>query len=140
MSTAEQIIALISNQSDLLLSLSVAIVSGTVALLVHILITDKKAHHAFDLRGAKLLIFGVILQAISVLMGYMTLGALIDKVPVLMAAKYDGLPFNETVAGSFCSIALIRISSIVQFLSFSVGFAFITIWFMIEFKLTGSDK
>lgn len=113
---ASSLIASIQAQSSLLLSLSTALLGGAAALLVQLKVQDGKV---LPLRLNPWLWSGGALLAISCILSWIVLGALIDKTPVIMSIEFDGKAFS-TIREIKESTALTWAAN-GQFLTFVVG-------------------
>ncbi|WP_049642667.1 hypothetical protein [Candidatus Rhodobacter oscarellae] len=114
--TAKALIESIQSQSSLLLSLTTALMGGTAALMVQLKVRDAQI---LPLKLNKSLIIGVFLLGISCLTSWAVVGALIDKIPVIMSLEFNGANFSE-ISEVKESTALSLLAN-VQFFSFIIG-------------------
>lgn len=114
--TSKALIESIQSQSSLLLSLTTALLGGAAALMVQLKIRDATIL-PLKLNGA--LIFGILLLGVSCLTSWAVVGALIDKIPVIMSIKFDGANFSD-IQQIKESTALSLLAN-VQFFSFLFG-------------------
>mgnify|MGYP000055945448 CR=1 FL=1 len=114
--TAKALVESIQSQSSLLLSLTTALMGGTAALMVQLKVRDAKI---LPLKLNASLIIGVILLGVSCLTSWAVVGALIDKIPVIMSLSFNGANFSE-IKEIKESTALSLLAN-VQFFAFIIG-------------------
>ncbi len=114
--TSKALIESIQSQSSLLLSLTTALIGGTTALMVQLKIRGSEI---LPLELNAFLTCGVILLGVSCLMSWLVVGALIDKIPVIMSLEFKGLSFLE-ISKTKGFTALLWVANI-QFYSFLIG-------------------
>lgn len=117
---AEKILETISSQIDLLTTLSVGICAGIVALLIQIAIHNHADGSAkLRLRWGDLLFLAFFCEGASLVLGYLSYGALTDAAPIVLGLVLDS---TKTFAQhEFPNAGLIRGLALTQFLLFFVG-------------------
>ena len=126
--TAKALIDSIQSQSSLLLSLTTALLGATAALMVQLKVRDAKI---LELPLNCCLISGVFLLGLSCLASWVVLGALIDKIPVIMSLEFNGASFSEVE--EIKEATALKISANTQFLTFIVG-ALMTVYGLTRLK------
>jgi hypothetical protein len=89
---AQQLIEQIKGQSDLLLSLSTALIAGATGLLMQLKYKDA-ADTGLVINKFVWAGFGLLLA--SCVAAYLTVAALLDKTPLIMSIEYDGTVFGK---------------------------------------------
>ncbi|QLH15702.1 hypothetical protein HYQ43_16205 [Paracoccus pantotrophus] len=114
--TAKALIEGIQNQSSLLLSLTTALLGGTAALMVQLKVREARI---LPLKLNACLIIGILVLAVSCLTSWAVVGALINKIPVIMSLSFSGVNFSE-IKEVEESTALTLLAN-VQFFAFIIG-------------------
>lgn len=129
--TGKAVLEQMSAQSDLLLTLAMAVIGGTIALLIQIRFGTSGAGSR-DVKWAGGILTGILCQFASILFAYLTVGALVIEVPTIMFADYAGKAFEE--AGLFGFGDPVRFLPILQFGFFLVGIGLVTAGFWRNLK------
>ncbi len=127
--TAKALIESIQSQSSLLLSLTTALLGGTAALMVQLKVKEAKI---LPLKLNAFLIIGILLLGASCLTSWAVVGALIDKIPVIMSLTFNG--------GNFSEIKEIKESTALTLLANTQFFTFIIGALLTVFGLTRLER
>lgn len=129
-----QILDTIGDQSELLITLAVAVCAGIVAIFFQTLVHNRSDdNRPIQFAWAWLLILAFFLEGLSILFGYLTKGSLAASIPALYAIDWNfgkSLAHQESVA-----LETIRVLSLLQFAGFMGGIASILVFLAKNLKL-----
>lgn len=112
----------ITSQSELITSMSLAVIAGLVALLLQLRIhntshPDKK----IDTAWTPLFYLSLAFCALSICIGYIISGALVQMAPQLFSHKFQkGAKFSDQAIGE-APIGMVQFFSAAQFIVFSIA-------------------
>ena len=136
---ANQIISSLGNQVDFLLTLSVAICGGIIALLVQASLSEKANQQNSKLiKCAWLLIPTFFIEGVSVLFGYLSRGSITDNIPSIYALDFSKIKTFGFAAFSGANTMKFLIST--QFWTFIIGILFLLILLIVNIKILGARK
>jgi hypothetical protein len=114
----------ITSQSQLITTLSLAVIVGLLGVLWQSRLHNATHPHPIHLRSFKFFIFAVICAGIAIALNYVIAGMLIEMAPQLFSHTFDATKSFSTQDFGSAPISQLRYASLIQFSVFVAAIVF----------------